>query len=384
MGRAYSRIERLDEKNPMSPRLLDSNIIKIFKCSINQEFYPKEPNVQAQAHARKKPRKAGNFYGTNKVNTTSQKVKSSIFNLAPSDRLSFRLLVAYHTGGYDPVVPPVAPPPDRIGATDALIQLSVLLRQSFVLKSLLCSPQVPRKRREETGVRAVHSIINIDKLKEGKDRHGGENRRRQEPGKLCFASGLGEQKMEGEMGGVYLLVRGDRHLEVGTSDLASGAADAHGQRETGASANEDCGSGRSQQINRDGRQGFCSLLFRDQGSCSQGVRFENGSSGAGPIGRTTGSTTSFLTFPGDGREPLHILFHPPGDGREPFSFFTLLVTAENQSADLGQRLKKEEEISSPWKIGVTLSQIPSQDLSLSKLTISSKLSSQEDKSNRTV
>ncbi|KAL0922379.1 hypothetical protein M5K25_006359 [Dendrobium thyrsiflorum] len=60
------------------------------------------------------------------------------------------LVKAYHTGGYDPVVPPVAPPPDRIGATEALIRLSVLLRQSFVLKSRLCSPQVPRKREGET------------------------------------------------------------------------------------------------------------------------------------------------------------------------------------------------------------------------------------------
>ncbi|KAL0915615.1 hypothetical protein M5K25_016045 [Dendrobium thyrsiflorum] len=31
MGHAYSRIERLDETNPTSPRLLNSNIIKIFK-----------------------------------------------------------------------------------------------------------------------------------------------------------------------------------------------------------------------------------------------------------------------------------------------------------------------------------------------------------------
>ncbi|KAL0903311.1 hypothetical protein M5K25_027680 [Dendrobium thyrsiflorum] len=80
--------------------------------------------------------------------------------------------------------------------------------------------------------------------------------------------------------------------------------------------------------------------------------------------------------PGDGREPLHVLSHSPGDGREPFSFFTLLVMAENRSAELGQRLNKEEERSSPWETVVTLSQIPSQDLSLSKLTISSKLSSQ--------
>ncbi|KAL0921816.1 hypothetical protein M5K25_008926 [Dendrobium thyrsiflorum] len=92
---------------------------------------------------------------------TSARMRSSIFNLAPLDHLSFRLLVcsiattfvshrgreAYHTGGYDPVVPPVAPPPDRIGVTDALIRLSLLLRQSFVLKSGLCSPQVPRKRK---------------------------------------------------------------------------------------------------------------------------------------------------------------------------------------------------------------------------------------------
>ncbi|KAL0910040.1 hypothetical protein M5K25_020967 [Dendrobium thyrsiflorum] len=104
---------------------------------------------------------------------TSARMRSSILNLAPSDHLSFRLLVssiittfvshrgreAYHTGGYDPVVPPVAPPPDRIGATDALIRLSVLLRQSFVLKSLLCSPRVPRKEERKAGVRAVHSII---------------------------------------------------------------------------------------------------------------------------------------------------------------------------------------------------------------------------------
>ncbi|KAL0912553.1 hypothetical protein M5K25_018534 [Dendrobium thyrsiflorum] len=89
---------------------------------------------------------------------------SSIFNLAPLNHLPFRLLVrsmittfvshrgreAYYTGGYDPVVPPVAPPPDRIGATDALIRLSLLLRQSFMLRSGLCSPQVPRKGKGET------------------------------------------------------------------------------------------------------------------------------------------------------------------------------------------------------------------------------------------
>ncbi|KAL0921262.1 hypothetical protein M5K25_008319 [Dendrobium thyrsiflorum] len=87
-----------------------------------EPFYPKEPNVQAQAHARKKPRKAGNFYGANKT---------------------------YYTGGYDPVVPPVAPPPDRIGATEALIRLSMLLRQSFVLKSRLCSPQKKKKKKKK-------------------------------------------------------------------------------------------------------------------------------------------------------------------------------------------------------------------------------------------
>ncbi|KAL0913944.1 hypothetical protein M5K25_017439 [Dendrobium thyrsiflorum] len=51
----------------------------------------------------------------------------------------------YYTGGYDPVVPPVAPPPDWIGMIDALIRLSMLLRQSFVPKSLLCSPQRPER-----------------------------------------------------------------------------------------------------------------------------------------------------------------------------------------------------------------------------------------------
>ncbi|KAL0921466.1 hypothetical protein M5K25_008542 [Dendrobium thyrsiflorum] len=65
--------------------------------------------------------------------------------------VSHRGRETYYTGGYDPVVPPVAPPPDWLGATDALIQLSVLLRQSLVLKSGLCSPQVPRKRKEKQG-----------------------------------------------------------------------------------------------------------------------------------------------------------------------------------------------------------------------------------------
>ncbi|KAL0926007.1 hypothetical protein M5K25_004388 [Dendrobium thyrsiflorum] len=52
----------------------------------------------------------------------------------------------YYTGGYDPVVPPVTPPPDRIGATDALIRLSKLLRQLFLLSSLpFCFPKAPRK-----------------------------------------------------------------------------------------------------------------------------------------------------------------------------------------------------------------------------------------------
>ncbi|KAL0920326.1 hypothetical protein M5K25_009454 [Dendrobium thyrsiflorum] len=90
----------------------------------NKKFYPKEPNVQAQAHARKKPRKAGNFYGANRT---------------------------YYTGGYDPVVPPVAPPPDRIGTTDALIRLSVLLRQSFVLKiSTFALHKYLAKEKEKT------------------------------------------------------------------------------------------------------------------------------------------------------------------------------------------------------------------------------------------
>ncbi|KAL0921345.1 hypothetical protein M5K25_008408 [Dendrobium thyrsiflorum] len=45
------------------------------------------------------------------------------------------------------------------------------------------------------------------------------------------------------------------------------------------------------------------------------------------------STTSFLTFPGDGRELLHVLFHSPGDGREPFSFLTLLYQIVESSPD---------------------------------------------------
>ncbi|KAL0922609.1 hypothetical protein M5K25_006607 [Dendrobium thyrsiflorum] len=35
MGRAYSRIERLDETNPSSPRSLNSDIIKTSKCPLN-------------------------------------------------------------------------------------------------------------------------------------------------------------------------------------------------------------------------------------------------------------------------------------------------------------------------------------------------------------
>ncbi|KAL0911387.1 hypothetical protein M5K25_019524 [Dendrobium thyrsiflorum] len=34
-GRAYSRIERLDEKNPTIPRSLESDILMIIKCLIN-------------------------------------------------------------------------------------------------------------------------------------------------------------------------------------------------------------------------------------------------------------------------------------------------------------------------------------------------------------
>ncbi|KAL0920007.1 hypothetical protein M5K25_009106 [Dendrobium thyrsiflorum] len=55
----------------------------------------------------------------------------------------------YYTGGYDSVVPSVASQSDRIEATDALIRLSKLLRQLFPPKSLLYSPQVPRKETEK-------------------------------------------------------------------------------------------------------------------------------------------------------------------------------------------------------------------------------------------
>ncbi|KAL0912305.1 hypothetical protein M5K25_018269 [Dendrobium thyrsiflorum] len=128
----------VDQKEEVEKKIISSHI---------QKFYPKEPNVQAQVHARKKPRKAGNFYDANK----SLMITTFVSHRGREE--------TYYTGGYDPVVPPVAPPPDWLGATDALIRLSVLLRQSFVLTSRLCSPQVPRKRKRRN--RILDNIPNI-------------------------------------------------------------------------------------------------------------------------------------------------------------------------------------------------------------------------------
>ncbi|KAL0926833.1 hypothetical protein M5K25_003084 [Dendrobium thyrsiflorum] len=71
----------------------------------------------------------------------------------------------YYTGGYDPVVPPVAPPPDRLGATEALIRLSVLLRQSFVLKSRLLFSTSTSQEKEKQKSSTISSSNDHSKAK---------------------------------------------------------------------------------------------------------------------------------------------------------------------------------------------------------------------------
>ncbi|KAL0916758.1 hypothetical protein M5K25_014294 [Dendrobium thyrsiflorum] len=61
MGRAYSRIERLDETNPTSPRSLNSDIIKTSKCPSNEPSFLQEggPKTRGEEEEEKRRRKGG-------------------------------------------------------------------------------------------------------------------------------------------------------------------------------------------------------------------------------------------------------------------------------------------------------------------------------------
>ncbi|KAL0906601.1 hypothetical protein M5K25_025107 [Dendrobium thyrsiflorum] len=54
IGRAYSRIERLDETNPTSPRSLNSDIIKTSKCPSNEPSFLQEGGPRGREERRKR------------------------------------------------------------------------------------------------------------------------------------------------------------------------------------------------------------------------------------------------------------------------------------------------------------------------------------------
>ncbi|KAL0922823.1 hypothetical protein M5K25_006847 [Dendrobium thyrsiflorum] len=73
MGRAYSRIERLDETNPTSPRSLNSDIIKTSKCPSNEPSFLQEggPKAIGEEKKKKKKRREEGKEGRNSSSTTA-------------------------------------------------------------------------------------------------------------------------------------------------------------------------------------------------------------------------------------------------------------------------------------------------------------------------